>query len=92
MIVASAAKLQAMHEIALRKQRKLHDAASTTVEAVIYSLRERGQPALIEPDCERRLSELSAAQMRDVIERLDRLRSKHPAITDNLLLLLAAIS
>ena len=91
MIVASAAKLQAMYEAALRKQRKLYGAAPTTVEAVMYSLRERGQPATTEPDCERRLSELSAAQMCDVIERLDLLRPKSPAITDDLLLMLAAI-
>jgi hypothetical protein len=91
MTVASAAELQSMYEAVLRRERKLYGAASTTVEAVMYSLRERGQAAISEPDCQRRLAELSPAQLRDVIERLDRLRPKYPAITDDLLLMLAAI-
>jgi hypothetical protein len=65
-------------------------AAPTTVEAVMHSLRERGEAAMAEPACQRRLAELSAGQVRDVIERLGRLRPKYPAITDNLLVLVRA--
>lgn len=61
-------------------------AAWSTVEAVMYSLRERGERALDESDCRRRLSELSPDQLRDVIVRLDRLRTEYPAVTDELLL------
>jgi hypothetical protein len=91
MIVASAAKLPAMYEAAVRKERNLCGAAPTTVEAVMYSLRERGEAAMTEPDCRRRLSDLSPVQVQNVIERLHRLRPKYPAITDDLLLMLAAI-
>ena len=51
----------------------------------MYSLRERGDRALAEPDCQRRLSELSSDQLVEVISRLMKLRSKYPAITDQLL-------
>lgn len=91
MIVASTTNLQATYETALRKQRKLRGAAPSTVEALLYSLRERGVAALAEPDCKCRLSELSVVQIRTVIERLDGLRPKYPRITDDLILLLAAI-
>lgn len=91
MTVASAGQLQSMYDAALRKQRKLYGAAPTTVEAVMYSLRERGKAAMTESDCKRRLSDLSPVQVQNVIERLHRLRPKYPAITDDLLLMLAAI-
>jgi hypothetical protein len=49
-------------------------AADMTVEALMYSLRERGTQALAEPDTRRRLSELSDAQTVEVGKRLQRLR------------------
>jgi hypothetical protein len=49
-------------------------AASSTVEALMYSLRERGTKALDEPETFRRLSELSDEQLRDVAVRLQRLK------------------
>lgn len=63
-------------------------AASSTVEALVYSLRERGEVALRERDPRHRLSQLSIMQVREVIARLMRLRAKYPAISDDLLLLL----
>jgi hypothetical protein len=74
MNVASAAALQSMYEAALRRQRTLYGAAPTTIEAVMYSLRERGTAALIEPDCRRRLSELNGQQILDVAVRLQKLK------------------
>ncbi len=74
MSVASAAELQSMYDAALCRQRKLHGAAPTTVEAVMYSLRERGTAALLEPDCRRRLSELNERQIREVAVRLQKLK------------------
>jgi hypothetical protein len=74
MTVASAAELQSMYEAALRKQRTLYGAAPTTVEAAMYSLRERGTAALIEPDCRRRLFELNEQQILDVAVRLQKLK------------------
>jgi hypothetical protein len=85
-VVASAHELQWTYEAALDERRKSYGAAPTTVEAVMYSLRERGEPALTETDCQRRLSELSLDRLRQVIVRLDRMRAEYPAITDSLLL------
>jgi hypothetical protein len=82
---ASAHELQAMYEAALDERRK-SGAAPTTVEAVMYSLRERSEPALAETDFQRRLSALSLDQLRQVIVRLDGLRASYPAITNGLLL------
>jgi hypothetical protein len=48
-------------------------AASSTVEALMLSLRSRGTAALIEPDCQRRLSELNEQQLREVAIRLQKL-------------------
>ena len=47
---------------------------------------ERAEAALHESSCQRRLSELSVAQVGGIIERLDRLRPRFPAITHRLLL------
>jgi hypothetical protein len=62
-----------------------YGAAPTTVEALIYELRTDGLEALATSNCQRRLSDLSTIQVRDVIERLTRLRARYPAITDELL-------
>jgi hypothetical protein len=45
-----------------------------TVEALMYSLRERGTKALAEPDTRRRLSQCSDAQVIEVGNRLQRLK------------------
>ena len=45
-------------------------AAACTVEALMFSLRERGLRALQEPFLQQRLSELSEVQLREVCERL----------------------
>jgi hypothetical protein len=47
-------------------------AAASTVEALMYSLRECGTKALGEPDTIRRLSELSDEQFRNVVVRLQK--------------------
>jgi hypothetical protein len=49
-------------------------ALEVTVEALMYSLRERGTKALKEPDTKRRLSELSEQQLIEVGNRLQRLK------------------
>lgn len=72
-------------------RREARGATEVTVEALMYSLRSRGAAALTEPDTQRRLSELSPDQLKEVIERLERLRPKYSAITDNLLLGIAQV-
>ena len=91
-VPASPYELQAVQDAALRRRRERYGAASSTVEAVMYELRTKGVAALTAPNCQRRLSELSSGQMRKVIERLDYLRPTYPAITDDLLLLIAELN
>jgi hypothetical protein len=61
-------------------------AAPTTVEAVMYELREDGLTALKAPNCQRRIGELSRRQLLEVLGRLLKLRSRYPKISDDLLL------
>ena len=49
-------------------------AAASTVEALMFSLRERGVQALDEPDTRQRLSQLSDDQLAEVGTRLQRLK------------------
>ena len=49
-------------------------AAQSTVEALMYSLRERGIKERSEPDTQRRISELSEEQLHDVGSRLQALK------------------
>jgi len=63
-------------------------AAASTVEALMYSLRERGAAALSEKPTQRRLAELCTDQIRIVIERLIAARARYRAIDDELLFLL----
>jgi hypothetical protein len=63
-------------------------AAESTVEALMFSLRERGTAALAESETQRRLAALSSAQVRDIIARLIMSQPRYPAIDDELLHLL----
>jgi hypothetical protein len=53
-------------------------AASTTIEALMFSLRSRGEEVLREPDTRHRVAALSPEQLRDLIARLIRLRPLSP--------------
>jgi hypothetical protein len=48
-------------------------AAASTVEAMMYSLRERGMQALGEPDVLRRLAQIDDTQLHEVATRLQKL-------------------
>jgi hypothetical protein len=61
------------------------EAAGSTVEALMFSLRERGAAALLEPACLDCLAGLSSDQIRHVIARLIALRSRYPIVTNELL-------
>jgi hypothetical protein len=67
----------------LRPEPQVEDgvhAARSTIETLLLALRERGEAALHESSCQRRLSEQSVAQAGGIIERLDRLRPRYPAM------------
>jgi len=87
----SAHELQRMQDAAIRRQREEYGAAGSTVEALMYSLREEGLAALRDRSTLRRLDDLSTAQVREVIARLIRLRASYPAVTDDLLLKLGKL-
>lgn len=74
------------YEATLRERRERYGATIATVENLMFSLREQGEPALRSAVNQRRLSELTPDQLREVIERLDRMRTKFSAVTDELLL------
>jgi hypothetical protein len=60
-------------------------AAQSTVEVLMYELREYGVDRLKKPYTRQRLADLSVAQVREIIERLIKLRPLHPSITDELI-------
>jgi hypothetical protein len=68
------------------RARYVDGAPNSTVEALVFELRTDGLAALNEPSCIRRIDDISAAQLREVLGRLIKLRPKYPLITDDLLL------
>jgi hypothetical protein len=72
-------------------RRRRVDAPRATVEALLYELRTHGLPAFERPSCRRRLSELSADQLRELMASLIRVRAGCPAVTDELLITLDRI-
>ncbi len=66
-------------------------AAASTVDALAYSLRTHGTAALRDPDNQRRLAELSVAQIEALIVRLARVREQYTAIDDEALILVAEL-
>jgi hypothetical protein len=73
---------------AWRELNRRANAAAATIEALMFSLRERGAKALAELATQRRLADLSSAQVRQIIGRLMALRPNYPTINDELLFLL----
>jgi hypothetical protein len=65
---------------------ELRRAAQSTMDALIYELRTYGIAQLAKPNCRRRLGDLSAGQGQELLAALLRLRSRYPAITDELIL------
>jgi hypothetical protein len=90
----TAAELQAVYEAALRRARE-HGAALTTVEALMWGFRDKGIAHLKEPNCQRRMADLSAQQRDEIIRRLIYCRmtypGRDPGITDELMLMLKGL-
>jgi hypothetical protein len=66
-------------------------ASDSTVEAVVYALREYGTDALHRGNSRARLAELSNRQIEVVIARLARMSSKYSTVSERLLLALAEL-
>lgn|SRR5262249_38349906 len=61
------------------------EAASSTVEALVFELRNYGIRQLKKDDTKRRLFELSDKQLKEVTGRLEKLRPRYPQIDDALI-------
>jgi hypothetical protein len=53
-----------------------HPTPQSTIEAILYSVRERGMAALKEPANAERLSRCDEAAMKQIHERIERMRQK----------------
>ncbi len=71
--------------------RRYNGAPKATYDAVVYELRTYGLPQLSKLNCQRRLSDLSAAQVRAVMASLQARRKQYPNVSDDLLKALARI-
>ena len=70
---------------------RYNEAPKATYDAVVYELRTYGLPQLNKPDCQRRLSDLSAPQLKNLIAGLQQRRGQYPNVCDELLTTLATI-
>jgi hypothetical protein len=68
-----------------------YGAPQATFDALLYELRTHGLPQLRNPDCRRRLGDVSDAQLEDLIAALIRLQPNYYNITDELILALDGI-
>jgi hypothetical protein len=66
--------LQYQYEQSIRSNRRGHGAASSTIEALMYSLQARRTAALKEPDTRHRLAQLNEDQLVEVASRLQKLK------------------
>jgi hypothetical protein len=66
-------------------------APQTTVNALLYQLRKDGLAALENPNCRRRLADISDEQLHEVLAALIRARARYAAVTDELLITLDEI-
>jgi hypothetical protein len=69
----------------LNDPRRFERAAQTTVEALVFELRENGAAQLEKENCRRRLGELSVEQLLEVVNRLTAMQPQHPKINDALI-------
>ena len=65
---------EVISEVAKPRGNGRKTAAASTIEALMFCLRERGTAALKEPTVLRRISELSEPQMHEVCARLQKLK------------------
>jgi hypothetical protein len=66
-------------------------APEATCNAAVYELRTHGLDGLSNPACQRRLADLSAAELRRIMVSLQQRRGSYPHISDDLLTALAQI-
>ena len=76
-----------------RKERVAErQAAASTIEALVFGLREHGISTLNDEQTRHRLAELSTSQAVQMIKRLEKMAPKYPAITSELIVLLKGVT
>ena len=91
-LIGSSVSLErAWDEINRAARERYNQAPEHTYKAVQYELRNHGLAQLKQAKCQRRLNELSPAQIKELIASLQRCRSQYPKISDELLTTLGAI-
>jgi hypothetical protein len=87
--VASEGELQADMDDAIARVRNQYGAAPSTIEAIMYALRRRGEAGLTESNTRNRLDQCSPEQRQEIIVRLNNLRGRYSAIADGLIIRIA---
>jgi hypothetical protein len=82
---------RAWNEISRAAREQYNEAPKATYDAVVYELRTCGLPQLKNQNCQRRLADLSIAQLKNVMASLQQWRSQYPNISDELLTALGEI-
>jgi hypothetical protein len=93
--VPTAYELHRDYKLVLLREREQHGAAPMTIEALMVGFRAKGVAHLQEPNCRRRMAELSAPQHDEIIRRLIHCRMTYPGrdrgVSDKLLLVLKGL-
>jgi hypothetical protein len=87
--VPSEGELQADMDDTIARVRDQYGAAASTIEAIMYALRERGEAGLAESNTGNRLDQCSPEQRQEIIVRLNNLRGRYPTIADGLIIRIA---
>jgi hypothetical protein len=82
---------RAWDEIRRAARERYNEAPEATYNAVLYELRTHGLPQLSNENCQRRLADLSAAQLKNLMASLQQRRGQYPNVCDELLTTLATI-
>ena len=82
---------RACGEISRAARERYNEAPKATYDAVVYELRTNGISQLSQPNCRRRLGDLSGAQIKAVMASLQARRNEYPKVSDELLKALAQI-
>jgi hypothetical protein len=78
-------------EISRAARERYNEAPKATYDAAVYELRTYGLSQLKNTNCQRRLADLSTAQLKNLIASLQQRRGQYPNVCDELLATLATI-
>jgi hypothetical protein len=82
---------RAWDEISRAAREQYNEAPEATYNAATHELRTHGVLQLGTPNCQRRLADLSLAQFKNLMTKLQQWRSQYPNVSDELLVALATI-